>query len=515
MRISLMGGSMLHILLFDEHEVSTFGTDKQIKHSERNKRETMMSLFTNLIAPLVTAFVIILVLRLVSNRGKRSRERLPPGDNGWPIVGSTFAFFKPHSPTVIGDFVSHQLSKHGKIFTTRFLGKTTIISTDPDLNRLVLQNQMRLFENDLPPHIQTLLGDYNLAFLEGDRYKHLKSMLLSFINSWEIQTSFLELVQNAVDRVLGSWKEKDIVYVCQETHKFAFNILAEKAVGLKAEDPETEELRKEFITLNEGFHGVPINLPKTNYWRALRARENIVKSIKKRAEKKKAEDRKNIRPSDWLGWLLTNNSDESIDNICSPVIGLILAALFNTSIVISLAIYFMRSYPKVIQHMQDEYLKILREKKDSKAKITWEDYKKMEFCQCVINETLRLGNLFPGLFKMAMQDVEFKGYVFPKGTMVVPYSEAMHLDPNVFERPENFDPWRWQSIKKTNHWMPFGGGQRYCSGSEIARIKIAIFLHRFCLTYDWKPVEPDHPIAPPVVFPKELPIRVYPLNINV
>ncbi|KAJ3692075.1 hypothetical protein LUZ60_012425 [Juncus effusus] len=466
-----------------------------------------LNIFTILIG-----FFIALIVVLWSVKNEKRRAKLPPGGMGWPIVGSTFLIFKPHSPMVIGDFVRHQLSKHGNIFTTKFLGKTTVISTDPDLSRLVLQNQMRLVENSSPQHIKNLMGHYNLPFLSGDRYKNLKSMLLGFMNTWEIQTSFLEIVQNSADRVLNSWKHKDSLYLCQEAHKFVFSVIVGKTIGLKAEDSETEELRQEFITFTAGFHCFPINLPFTFYGKALRARERIVKNIKKMMETKKTAEKINTIPTDLLSWLLEKASDESINDIFSTVIGFSIAALFNTSVIIPLAIYFLRSCPKALEQLRREYLQIMREKKDDKHKLTWDDYKQMEFSQCVINETLRLGNLFPGHFKKAIQDIEFKGYLFPKGTVIVPYSEAMHLDPIVFERPEDFDPWRWQSIKKTNYWTPFGGGLRLCSGSEFAKIQIAIFLHRFCLNYNWEPAEPDHPMGYPVVFPKEFPVKISPTN---
>jgi steroid 22-alpha-hydroxylase len=70
-------------------------------------------------------------------------------------------------------------------------------------------------------------------------------------------------------------------------------------------------------------------------------------------------------------------------------------------------------------------------------------------------------------------------------------------------------------MKKSNNWMPFGGGVRYCSGSELARIEITVFLCHLILNYDWEPVEPDHPVASPLVtFPKGFPIRIHPLREN-
>ncbi|KAJ3679761.1 hypothetical protein LUZ60_017772 [Juncus effusus] len=374
---------------------------------------------------------------------------------------------------------------------------------------------MRLFENSLPSQVRTLLGVNSLPYLMGEEYKHTKSMLLSFFNSWEIQTIFLDEVQQHADRILSAWRHRNIIYVGEETHKFALDIIAEKAMGMSFDDPEAELLQREFVTFHKGFYVVPIYLPNTLFGKALKARKNIIKIIKKRVDRKRAEKR-NAKPTNWMSCILENDPHESMERICNSVITFLFAGLSNTSIAIALAIYFLGTCPKAVQQMREEHQQIVRGRKDKKAKLAWEDYKNLKFCHCVINETLRLGNILPGVWKKATQDVEFKGYVIPKGTIVLASAASMHLDTNAFERPEVFDPWRWLIMNKTNSWMPFGGGVRYCNGSEFARIEIAIFLLRFMCNYDWEPAELDRPISlPPVVFPRELPIRVYPLKSNV
>ncbi|KAJ4812172.1 cytochrome P450 family protein [Rhynchospora pubera] len=137
----------------------------------------------------------------------------------------------------------------------------------------------------------------------------------------------------------------------------------------------------------------------------------------------------------------------------------------------------------------------------------------MEFCQSVINETLRLGNIVPRLWRKTLSDVNYKGYIIPQGTTVITHIAAMHLDPSAFENPNIFDPWRWQAIKKSNNWMPFGGGARHCIGSEIARIEIAVFLRHLILNYDYELVESGQPVASPLVkFSTGLPIRIHPIG---
>ncbi|KAL2905559.1 Cytochrome P450 90B2 [Bienertia sinuspersici] len=61
--------------------------------------------------------------------------------------------------------------------------------------------------------------------------------------------------------------------------------------------------------------------------------------------------------------------------------------------------------------------------------------------------------------------------------------------------------------------MPFGGGQRLCPGSELAKLEMAIFIHHLVLKFQWKIADKDEAYVYPFVeFPKGLPITVQRLN---
>lgn len=60
-----------------------------------------------------------------------------------------------------------------------------------------------------------------------------------------------------------------------------------------------------------------------------------------------------------------------------------------------------------------------------------------------------------------------------------------------------------------NNFMPFGGGPRLCTGSELAKLEMAIFIHHLVLKYEWELVDSDEAFAYPYIdFPKGLPIKI-------
>lgn len=65
------------------------------------------------------------------------------------------------------------------------------------------------------------------------------------------------------------------------------------------------------------------------------------------------------------------------------------------------------------------------------------------------------------------------------------------------------------SMTSSNNFLPFGGGPRLCTGSELAKLEMAVFIRHLVLNYHWELADMDQAFAFPFVdFPKGLPIRV-------
>jgi cytochrome P450 len=67
--------------------------------------------------------------------------------------------------------------------------------------------------------------------------------------------------------------------------------------------------------------------------------------------------------------------------------------------------------------MDTEHEEIAKDKADGEA-LTWEDLSKMKFTWRVAQETLRIVPPVVGGFRTALEDIEFDGYLIPKGWQV-------------------------------------------------------------------------------------------------
>ncbi|VVC92469.1 unnamed protein product [Leptidea sinapis] len=88
------------------------------------------------------------------------------------------------------------------------------------------------------------------------------------------------------------------------------------------------------------------------------------------------------------------------------------------------------------------------------------DSTKLPYLMATICETQRIRSIVPvGIPHGCMQDTYLGNYRIPKGTMVVPLQWAIHMDPNVWENPNEFKPIRFideqGNLIKPQEFIPF------------------------------------------------------------
>lgn len=396
------------------------------------------------------------------------------------------------------------------------LGKPTIVSADPDFNRFILQSEGRLFENSCPTSIAEIMGRWSMLALVGDVHREMRSIAVNFMSNVKLRTFFLPDIDQQAAKVLDSWTEGPAFSAQEEGKKFAFNLMVKHLMSMDPGMPDTERLRSEYHAFMKGMASIPLNLPGTAYRKALQSRAIILKIMGQKLDeriKMIRDGREELEVDDLLA-SVARQPNLLREQILDLILSMLFAGHETSSAAISLAIYFLESCPQALQQLREEHTEIARLKEGRETTgLNWDDYKRMEFTHCVINETLRLGNIVKFLHRRAIKDVQYKGYDIPCGWEVVPIISAAHLDPSIYDDPYHYNPWRWKTISatltKNSNVMSFSGGPRLCPGSELAKLEIAVFLHHLVQKFHWELAEHDYPVSFPFLgFPKGLPIKV-------
>lgn len=94
--------------------------------------------------------------------------------------------------------------------------------------------------------------------------------------------------------------------------------------------------------------------------------------------------------------------------------------------------------------------------------------------------------------------MHLNGYRIPAGSQVVPLINCVHMDPNLWDEPNKFNPSRFidenGKIKRPEFFMPFGVGRRMCLGDVLARMEMFMFFAGMMHQFD---VETEAGAAPP------------------
>uniref|UniRef100_A0A7N0ZYK9 Cytochrome P450 n=1 Tax=Kalanchoe fedtschenkoi TaxID=63787 RepID=A0A7N0ZYK9_KALFE len=458
-------------------------------------------------------FIIVCITRWVySWYNPRCNGKLPPGSMGLPLVGESFQFFAPYTSHDLAPFIKTRLEKYGEIFKTSLVTWPVIVSTDPELNYFIFQQEGNLFQSWYPDTFTEIFGRQNPGSLHGFMHKYLKNMMLHLFGPESLKKMLTEVEQTA-RRKLQDWSFKDTVEMKNATESLIFGLTAKKLISYDS-DNSTDDLKENFAAFIRGLISFPLNIPGTAYNKCVQGRKKAMKVLKDLLQERRQAPRK--EQTDFFDYVLEElQKGESMltEAIALDLMFVLLFASHETaSTAITLAIKFLSDHPAVLQALTEEHETILRNRENPDSEVTWKEYKSMKFTFQVINETVRLANIVPGIFRKAMKDVQFKEYTIPAGWAVMVCPPAVHLNPEDYKDPLSFNPWRWDGKDLTGaskSFMAFGGGVRFCVGTDFTKVQMAVFLHCLVTKYKWKTIKGGDIVRTPgLQFPNGFHIQI-------
>ena len=185
----------------------------------------------------------------------------------------------------------------------------------------------------------------------------------------------------------------------------------------------------------------------------------------------------------------------SDDYLVNTIEDMFVAGYETTSTTLKWAIAFLVNYPQYqtdIQHQLDEVVG-----RDRMPNLL--DRHNLPLVHATIMEVLRVGNVAPQTIPhLALKDTSLCGYRVPKDSVVMVDTEAVHLDPECWENPRKFDPYRHidkngNLITNQGNFYPFGAGRRVCAGEPLAKVELFLFLSWMLHKFTFFPEENQGP----------------------
>ncbi|KAM3705233.1 hypothetical protein ACJW31_03G065400 [Castanea mollissima] len=349
---------------------------------------------------------------------RKSTYRLPPGDMGWPFLGNMLPLFKSIRSADANSFIYNLVSRCGNtgIYKAHMFGCPSIIVCRPEICRRVLTNDEH-FTLGYPKSTNLLGGRISLHSVSNEEHKRLRRLIASPINGHEALTMYI-----------------------QHTEYIAIDSFDEWA-SMKQPFEFYTEIKKATFKIMTHFHGL-----------SLKARKKMVKVLQSILDKKRemTESKQHQGTKDMMD-LLSEAEDEDgrklEDEDIVDLILLFLSAGFDSSAVSILwAIIHLTENPEALRKAKEEQEEIIKRRPSNQIGLKLKEIKQMEYLAKVIDETLRMTNIF-SLFRKAKADVSINDYIIPKGWKVLVWYGAVHMDPEIYDNPQNFNPSRWDVTK--------------------------------------------------------------------
>ncbi|XP_027334111.1 ent-kaurenoic acid oxidase 2-like isoform X2 [Abrus precatorius] len=421
---------------------------------------------------------------------------LPPGDMGWPFIGNMWSFLRAFKSKDPDSFVSSFVSRYGRtgIYKVLMFGNPSVIVTTPEACKKVLTDDDK-FIPGWPSSAIELIGKNSFISMDHEEHKRLRRLTSSSINGMEALSLYLTYIEENVKSSLEKWTNMGQIEFLTEIRKLTFKIIMHIFLSSESE-PIMEALEREYTTLNYGIRAMRINIPGFAYHKAYKARKNLVAIFQSIVD-----ERRNIRKGylpqkakDMMDALIDVEDDDGRKLRDEDIIDIMLMYLNagheSSGHITMWAIFFLNKHPEYLQKAKAEQEEIIRKRPPTQKGLILKEIREMDFLYKVIDETMRVITFSLAVFREAKSDVNINGYTIPKGWKALVWFRSIHLDPEIYPNPKEFNPYRWNVKHKVGEFLPFGGGSRLCPGNDLAKMEIAVFLHYFIQNYKFEQLNP-------------------------
>jgi retinoid hydroxylase len=397
-----------------------------------------------------------------------------------PYLGKSLSFLKdPFGFTLAGT------RTHGNVWKTRLLGDTVVFFAGPKAFSFFMDPANFTRQNGSPKFLQELLHSDAVPFLDGDRFKLRKRLLLTAFTNAALDT-YLPGIFRILARYVDGWVDAGERAIVPDLNQLAFDI-ADFLFAAADPDASNRDAAADFTAMNKGAFSPPIKLPFTAYGRAVKARDRLRAYIKEAVGTRDG-------AGSALGVLKAargpGGEQLSAAELEIELLHFYFAAHAGLAAAIAWCLVVLGERKELAAALRLESDATLGDATPSIALID-----KLPHARAVTREILRAYPLAPTtFFGVAKQDLELDGIAIRAGWKGMGAIWATLQDGATFHDPTAFSGDRLGDAElralPDNAFVPQGGGPREghrCPGEALVQTVMPAFLgwftHRYELTW--------------------------------
>ncbi|XP_072464296.1 cytochrome P450 2A13-like isoform X1 [Notamacropus eugenii] len=439
---------------------------------------------------------------------------LPPGPTPLPFIGNYLQL----NTEQMYDSLMKIGKKYGPVFTVHLGQRTIVVLTGYEAVKEALIDQAEEFSGrGEQATFDWIFKGFGVVFSNGERARQLRRFSITTLRDFGMgKRGIEERIQEEAGFLIEAFRGTkgaaiDPTFFLSRT---VSNVISSIVFGdrFEYEDKQFLSLLRMMLgsfqftatsmgQLYEMFSGVMKHLPGPQQ-QAFKELKGLDDFITEKVRENQATLDPNS-PRNFIDSFLIKmqeekknpNTEFDLRNLVKTTLNLFFAGTETVSTTLRYGFLLLMKHPEVEAKIHEEIDQVIGRNRPPK----FEDKAKMPYTEAVIHEIQRFGDMIPmGVARRVTKDTKFRGYLIPKGTEVFPMLGSVLRDRNFFACPEAFNPQHFLDekgqFKKSDAFVPFSIGKRYCFGESLARMELFLFLTTILQTFRFQSPLPKEAI---------------------
>jgi cytochrome P450 len=407
-------------------------------------------------------------------------DGVPPGPT-MPMPLQTLGMMTRQRP-----FLERLRRRHGNMFSINILSLgPMVVIADPELIKHTFMADPATLHAGSRSPLRRVLGDNSLLGIDEDHHMEQRKLLLPPFKGQRMK-AYEPLIEEIAIAEIDTWPTGVEFPTAKSMQRITLRAILRAVFGASgARLHELEALLPAWTDQGQHlsrFPQIQKDLGRLSPWgRFLRLRAKVDAILDTLIEDARRDPELEER-ADVLALMVQARREDGTAlanaEIRDQLVTMLAAGHETTAHTLSWAVERLRRHPEVLQRLVDEV--------DAGGKA---------FRDATILEVQRMRPVISFAGRHTMKPFEVGGYRIPAGRLLGLSAGLTHYDPDLFPRPDVFDPDRFVDARPgTYSWIPFGGGRRRCIGASFAHMELDVVLRVMLERVAFAPTSaPDEP----------------------
>ncbi|XP_044521642.1 cytochrome P450 2C19-like isoform X2 [Gracilinanus agilis] len=451
----------------------------------------------------ISCLLLILVWKKGFGKGK-----LPPGPVPLPIIGNLLQLNLKN----ISESLCMLAKEYGPVFSLQLGLEHVVVLHGYEAIKEALIDHGEKFNSRGPmPIFEFVTNGLGLGVSNGERWKQLRQFsIMTLRNLGMGKRSIEERIQEEAKFLVEELKKTkglpcDSMFIlgpapcnviCSVIFQKHFEYKDKKLLHLmKLIDSEFTIVNSPWIQVYNYFPSLVHYLPGSHH-KVFEIFRSMYKFILEEVKEHQRTLDHN-HPRDFIDYFLIKieqekqhpQSEFTIENLIWTVNSLFRAGTESTRSTLRYGFLILLKHPEIQEKIHEEIERVIGRSRSP----CMEDRNKMPYTNAVVHEIQRYTDIVPtGVPHAVSQDTQFRQYLIPKGTTIIPLLTSVLNDDEEFPNPHQFDPDHFLdesgNFKRSDYFIPFSIGKRMCLGEGLARMELFLFFTTILQNFTLKPL---------------------------